>query len=155
MTLESRRVNSKIKKQLADKFEVERKTLKALRTIRELEVSLTAARTSFERAKHAYQSRWGEEQCCRVNRVELSNIVNQLALSKEEIGATKNELNTLKELFENCKEQKLKQSNNLERVEMKFQAANQQLDEQSKEFQNIRTDLRNAYQGIARMLSDD
>lgn len=78
-----------MKKQLADNFEVERKTSKALRIIRELEVSLTAARTSFERAKNAYQLRWGEEQCCKVNRVELSNIVNQLALSKEETGAIK------------------------------------------------------------------
>jgi small-conductance mechanosensitive channel len=70
--------------------------------------------------------------------VELSSIVNQLALSKEENRATKKELNTLKELFDNCKEQKMNQANILERVEIKLQAANQQLDEQSKEFKNIR-----------------
>jgi hypothetical protein len=138
LTLEPRGVNSKMKKQLADKFEVERKTSNVLRTIRELEYSLSAARLNFERARNAYQSRWGEEQCCKFNRVELSNIVNQLALSKEETRATKKELNTLKELFDNCKEQKMKQANILERVEIKLQAANQQLDEQSKEFKNIR-----------------
>jgi hypothetical protein len=44
-----------MKKQLADKFEVERKTSNVLRTIRELEISLSAARTRFERAKNAYQ----------------------------------------------------------------------------------------------------
>lgn len=87
--------------------------------------------------------------------MELSNIVNQLALSKQETGATKKELNTLKELYENCKEQNLKQANILERVEMKLQAAYQQLDEQSKEFKNIRTDLLNAYHDIAKMLSED
>jgi hypothetical protein len=147
-TLESRGIYSKMKEKLADKFEVEEKSSKALRTIRELQVSLPLARTIFEGAKNAYQPRWGEEQCCRVNRVEISNIVNQLALSNEETEATKEELNKLKELFRNCKEQKL-------RVEMKLQAANQQLDKQSKEFKDIRTDLRNAYQDIAKMLSDD
>jgi hypothetical protein len=154
-TLESRGVYSKMKKKLADKLEVEKKTSKTLKTIRELKVSLSAARTIFEGAKNSYQSRWGEEQCCRVNRVELSNIVNQLALSKKETEATKEELNTLKELFRNCKEQKLQQANILERVEMKLQAANQRLDKQSKEFKDIRTYLRNAYQDIAKMLSDD
>lgn len=50
-TLELRGVNSKMKEQLADKFEVERKTSKVLRTIRELESSLSAARTIFERGE--------------------------------------------------------------------------------------------------------
>lgn len=86
--------------------------------------------------------------------MELSSIVNQLALSKEETRATKKELNTLKELFDNCKEQ-MNQANILKRVEIKLQAANQQLDEQSKEFKNLRTDLLVAYQYIAEMLFED
>jgi len=112
------------------------------RAIESLEASVFKAKVTFERGRIEYFARWGEEECCKPKIEAISIAARQLEQSKQEFSTLFTEHQKLDE----------RHKKDVEDLETKLQAANQQIHEQCTDFMTIKTCLCSAYKDIQEVL---
>lgn len=77
-------IMSKLKKQRANLVKAQKKISATLKSIQEMETSVSAVKSNVESAKSTYRSQWAQEECCKSQIEALSKVIDQLELWKRE-----------------------------------------------------------------------